>query len=168
MADKMSDPRELFLHELVDVLYTEKMLGRQILPKLAKEASDQELAKGFEEHADVTKRHIENVEAAFKEMGEKPKTEKCPGIEGLREEHDQFMKEEKPAPEIVDMFNTGAAARTEHYEIAAYTGLVTSARALGETKVADLLERNLRDEENMLERVEKIAERLARAQPITA
>ena len=34
------------------------------------------------------------------------------------------------------MFLTGAAARTEHYEIAAYTGLITMAKALGETDAA--------------------------------
>ena len=44
---KMSDPRELFLHELGDVLYAEQTLVKA-LPKLQEEASDEELAKGFE------------------------------------------------------------------------------------------------------------------------
>jgi ferritin-like metal-binding protein YciE len=167
VAGKLTDPRELFLHELGDVLYAEQQLTK-ILPKLQKEATDDELAQGFEHHLDETKRHVENVEAVFKELGEKPKAEKCPGILGLKQEHDEFMQEEQPSPEIADLFNTGSASRTEHYEIAAYTGLVTTARALGETKAADLLERNLRDEERMLDRVEKIAERLARSQPVEA
>ena len=34
---------------------------------------------------------------------------------------------------MLDAFLTGAGARTEHYEIAAYTGLVTMAKAMGET-----------------------------------
>ena len=41
------------------------------------------------------------------------------------------------------MFLTGAGARTEHYEIAAYTGLVTMADALGEKDAAKLLRTNL-------------------------
>ena len=167
MTEKLSDPRELFLHELGDVLYAEKQLTK-ILPKLSKESTDDELQQGFDHHLDETQRHVDNIEAVFNELGEKPKAERCPGIEGLKQEHDEFMKEENPSPEICDMFNTGAASRTEHYEIAAYTGLVTTARALGETKAADLLERNLRDEERMLDRVEKIAERLARSQPVGA
>ena len=36
------DPRELFLHELGDVLYAENALVKA-LPKLAQEASDEEL-----------------------------------------------------------------------------------------------------------------------------
>ena len=39
----MSDPRELFLHELGDVLHAENTLVKA-LPKLAEEASDEELA----------------------------------------------------------------------------------------------------------------------------
>jgi ferritin-like metal-binding protein YciE len=167
MAGKLSDPRELFLHELGDVLFAEQQLTK-ILPTLEKESRDAELQKGFKQHLEETERHVQNLEAVFEELGEKPKAEKCPGILGLKQEHDDFMKEEKPSPEIADMFNTGSASRTEHYEIAAYTGLVTTARALGETKAADLLERNLRDEERMLDRVEKIAERLARSQPVEA
>ena len=40
----MSDPRELFLHELGDVLFAEQTLVKA-LPKLKEEASDQELAQ---------------------------------------------------------------------------------------------------------------------------
>ena len=40
---------------------------------------------------------------------------------------------------LTDMFLTGAGARTEHYEIAAYTGLITMAQALGEKGAVPLL-----------------------------
>ena len=43
---KMDDPRELFLHELGDVLYAEQTLVKA-LPQLQEEASDKELAEGF-------------------------------------------------------------------------------------------------------------------------
>ena len=39
MTTQMNDPRELFLHELGDVLYAEQTLVKT-LPKLQKEASD--------------------------------------------------------------------------------------------------------------------------------
>ena len=54
MATGMSDPRELFLHELGDVLYAENTLVKA-LPKLAEEASDEELTLGFEEHLEETR-----------------------------------------------------------------------------------------------------------------
>ena len=79
----------------------------------------------------------------FETLGETPKAEKCPGIEGIKAEHDAFISEEEPSQEIRDMFLTGAGARTEHYEIAAYSGAITLAKSLGEADAAELLEENL-------------------------
>ena len=48
--------------------------------------------------------------------------------EGARRVHEGAL----PDARVRDVFLTGAAARAEHYEIAAYTGLIEQARALGE------------------------------------
>lgn len=157
----MSDPRELLLHELQDIYYAEKAITKA-LPTMIREAGDSELVKGLERHLEETRSQIENLESAFKELGEKVSGEPCPGIEGLKQEHDEFMKEEAPSAEITDMFLTGAAARVEHYEIAAYTGMVALARGLGETECARLLDENLKQEKNALKAVETVGKRLAR------
>jgi ferritin-like metal-binding protein YciE len=160
MSTKMSEPRELFLHELGDVLYAERTLVK-ILPKLQEEASDEELALGFEEHLDETRQHVKNVEQAFEKFGETPTAEKCPGIEGIKQEHDDFVAKESPSQDVLDLFLTGAGARTEHYEIAAYEGLVTMAEAMGEAEVVELLTDNLEQEMTALEKLKTIGKRLA-------
>ncbi len=160
MSTKMSEPRELFLHELGDVLYAERTLVK-ILPKLQEEASDEELALGFEEHLDETRQHVKNVEQAFEKLGEKPRAEKCPGIEGLKQEHDDFVAKESPSQDVHDLFLSGAGARTEHYEIAAYEGLVTMAEAMGEAEVVELLTDNLEQEMTALEKLKTVGKRLA-------
>ena len=160
MASKMSDPRELFLHELGDVLYAERTLVKA-LPKLQEEASDPELAQEFEQHLEETKQHVTNVEQAFKALGETPKAEKCPGIEGIKKEHDEFVSNESPSPEVLNAFLTGAGARTEHYEIAAYEVLMTTAEAMGETEVVKLLSGNLDQELKALAKMKSIGKRLA-------
>lgn len=162
MATKMDDPRELFLHELGDLLFAENTLIKA-LPKLATEASDTGLQEGFEAHLEETKQHAANLEQVFRSVGETAKAEKCPGIEGITKEHDEFMRKEQPSPEVCDMFLTGAGARAEHYEIAAYTGLITMARALGETDAVPLLEQNLKQEKAALAKLEEAASRLAGA-----
>ena len=131
------------------------------LPKLQEEASDEELALGFEEHLDETGQHVKNVELAFEKLGEKPTAEKCPGIEGIKREHDEFLSKESPSQDVLDSFLTGAGARTEHYEIAAYEGLVTMAEAMGETEVVELLTENLEQEKTALEKLKAIGTRLA-------
>ena len=157
---QMSDPRELFLHELGDVLYAEQTLVKT-LPKLQEEASDDELASGFADHLEETLQHVKNVQQAFEQLGEPAKAEKCPGIEGIKKEHDDFVSNESPSPEVLNAFLTGAAARTEHYEIAAYEGLVTMATAMGEDEVASLLKENLEQEKAALTKVQTIGKRLA-------
>jgi ferritin-like metal-binding protein YciE len=156
----MTQPRELFVHELRDIYYVEKQLTK-MLPKLAGEATDGELKRGFRQHLRQTERHVKNVEAAFEELGVRASGEDCPGFDGLKQEHDEFMKE-RPSAAVRDLFLTGAASRTEHYEIAAYTGLVAMARALGEKKVVTLLEKNLADEKEALRKVDTIGRRLGR------
>jgi ferritin-like metal-binding protein YciE len=161
MATEMSEPRELFLHELGDVLYAERTLVKT-LPKLQGEASDEELALGFEEHLEQTRQHVKNVEQVFELLGEKPTAEKCPGIEGIKQEHDDFVAKESPSQDVLDAFLTGAGARTEHYEIAAYEGLVTMAEAMRETEVVGLLTQNLEQEKTALENLQAIGKRLAK------
>ena len=156
----MSDPRELFLHELGDVLYAEQTLVKT-LPKLQEEAADEELAKGFGEHLEETRQHVKNLEQAFEALGEPAKAEKCPGIDGIKKEHDDFVSNESPSQEILDAFLTGAGARTEHYEIAAYEGLVAMAEATGEDEVARLLTENLEQEKQALRKLQTIGKRLA-------
>lgn len=158
----MTDPRELFLHELGDVLYAENVMVKA-LPKMAEEAEDPELRAGFEEHLEETRGQIENLKTVFEQLGEKPKAEQCPAIEGIKAEHDEFLSEHEPSPEVCDLFLTGSGARTEHYEIAAYTGLITMAKALGESEAASLLEENLEQEKAAADKLEAAAERLAGA-----
>ena len=62
---------------------------------------------------------------------------------------------------VRDMSLTGAGARTEHYEIASYTGLITMARGMGETEAAKLLRANLAQEKEALKKMDTIAKRLA-------
>jgi ferritin-like metal-binding protein YciE len=164
---QISEPRELFVHELGDMLFAEKMLEKA-LPQLASEASNDELRSAFEDHVEETKQQIRNLERVFEAMGERVKAEHCPGIEGIKAEHDQFMEEEDPSPEIRDMFLTGAAARQEHYEIAGYSGLVVMARALGERDAVQLLQENLKQEKEMLKRVEQTSKALAKEAKQTA
>ena len=157
----MNDPRELFLHELKDVYFAENTLVKA-LPTMISEASDKELSRGLEKHLAETRQQVKNLDKVFASLGEKAEGERCPGIEGIKAEHDEFMSKESPSTEICDMFLTGAAARTEHYEIAAYTGLIAMARGLGERESVGLLDENLRQEKEALKLVESIGKRMAR------
>ncbi|HXV58936.1 MAG TPA: DUF892 family protein [Gaiellaceae bacterium] len=156
----LSTPRDLFLHELGDILYVETKLADEVLPKLIDEVSSGELRKGLEKHLEQTRGHVTNVEAVFDSLDEQPTAEECIGFEGLRKEHDELLKE--ASPELVDLVDVGAATRTEHYEIAAYETLIGMARSLGESEAAGLLEENLKEEKEALREVESVGKTLTK------
>ncbi|HKO74085.1 MAG TPA: DUF892 family protein [Gaiellaceae bacterium] len=154
----ITTPRDLFLHELGDILYVEQKLTEEVLPKLIQEVQDPDFRKGLERHLEQTRGHVTNLEQIFDSMGEQPETEKCLGFEGLKAEHDEMTSEVSDS--LIDIVDTGAAARTEHYEIAAYNGLIEMARALGESEAVGLLEENLKEEREALHEVESVAKKL--------
>ena len=159
---QITKPEELFVHELQDMYYAEQTLTK-VLPKLASQSTDRELSKAFTSHLAETKEQIQNLEQVFQNIGKPAKGERCPGIEGIKEEHESFMQENDPTPALLDMHLTGAAARAEHYEIAAYTGLIEKARALGERDSVKLLQENLRQEKEAAKKVESISKRMLKA-----
>jgi ferritin-like metal-binding protein YciE len=156
----ITSPRELFLHELGDILYVERKLARETLPKLIEEVNDDEFTAGLEGHLKETRQHVSNVEKVFELLGEEPHEEECVGFEGLKKEHDQLVEE--TSPRLIDLVDAGAAARTENYEIAAYEGLRRMAKGLGEDEAVELLDKNLKQEKDALREVEKIATRLSK------
>jgi ferritin-like metal-binding protein YciE len=159
MSD-ITTPRELFLHELGDILWVEDKLESEVLPQLMEEAQSPELRNGLEAHLRATRGHVENVEQAFEKLGEEPQAEECIGFMGLRKEHDQLAKETSFG--LVDFVVAGAAARTEHYEIAAYDSLIAMARGLGEKDVIPLLEANVKEDRETLHEIEKLTRHLSR------
>jgi ferritin-like metal-binding protein YciE len=156
---ELTTPRELFLHELADILYVERKLSEKVLPELIDEVSDEEFRTGLESHLEQTRQHVVNVEKVFRLLEEEPKVEKCVGFEGLKSEHDQLLQESSRS--LIDMVDLGAASRTENYEIAAYEGLRRMAKAMGEDEAVDLLDANLKQEKETLRVVERIATRLS-------
>jgi ferritin-like metal-binding protein YciE len=156
---ELTTPRDLFLHELGDILYVERSLTDETLPELIEEVEDEEFQAALQGHLEETRKHVENVERVFELFGEEPQVEECIGFEGLKKEHEELMQESSPA--LIDLIDLGAAARTENYEIAAYEGLRRMAKALGEDKAVDLLDKNLKEEKEALGTVEKIATRLS-------
>ena len=151
---EITTPRELFLHELGDILYVEEQLAQEVLPQLISETQHDEFRKGLEKHLNETRKHVQNLKRAFETLGETPETEECIGFQGLKKEKEKLTSEVSDS--LIDSVNTGAAARTEHYEIAAYSGLIEMARALGEQDVVNLLDGNLKEEKEALRQVESV------------
>ena len=144
----VNDMNELLKHELGDLLYAEKTILKG-LKKMAREVKDPEVNARLVQHHAETEGQIQNLERAFAALGYKARAQKCPGILGLMEEHDEFKEEEEPSPQILEAFDLGSGLRVEHYEIAAYNTAIAIATAIGESECARLLKENLAQEMEM-------------------
>ena len=148
--------KEVLVHELADLLYAERRI-LTMLKVMMREAEDPAVTARLEEHRGETEEQIGRLEQAFESLGEKAKAEKCPGIIGLKEEHDEYKREEKPSRSQLAAFDLGSGLRVEHYEIAAYRTAIAMATTLGEAECARLLQESLVEEEEMARFLEKNA-----------
>ena len=150
--------QEKFLHELGDIYDAEHQFlkGQQ---QMLQQASDPQLQSMLQEHIAVTEEQIQNLEQVFGLLGQKAKRQACPAARGLVTEAQKTMQEAE-APALRDCVIGGAAAKVEHYEIAAYRGLVTGAQEMGQTRVVTLLRKNLRQEEQTARLIEQTAPQL--------
>ncbi len=80
-------------------------------------------------------------------------------VAGLKQEHDAFLKE-KPANDLLVMYDLGGAAKIEQYEITSYKGLIEKANLMGQKECTQLLQQNLTQEEAMAKKVEMLSQQL--------
>lgn len=162
MPLNIDNARALFVHQLGELLSVEQAQAEEVLPELRDEVADDELRKGFEHHLEETREQLQNVERAFEALGETPAPQPSHALNALRKQHDQLSPKIQQEG-LRDLFDAGAAARTEHLEIAAYRSLITMAQAIGEGEIVKLLQHNCEQEEHTLQELEQLSERLGRA-----
>ncbi len=147
--------KDLYVHELKDLYSAENQLIKA-LPKMAKAAKNRQLASGFNQHLEQTKRHAKRLEQILKGQGASTRGPKCEGMEGLIAEGDKMAKEDAE-DEVRDAGLIAAAQRVEHYEIAGYGCARTYAQLLGDKTGAKLLDTTLQEEGATDKKLTKLA-----------
>lgn len=126
------------------------------LPKMAKKSMNEELSNAFTEHLEETKGHATRLEEAFTVLDKKPKKLTCEGVRGIIEDAEWVLKNiDDPAAR--DANAIAAAQYAEHYEMAGYQSAIEWARLLGFNDVAELLQKNLDEEEAASEKLSSLA-----------
>src|ERR1700712_5336819 len=136
--------RDLFEDELKDIYWAEKALTKA-LPKMAKNATSEELVTALTEHLEVTKGHVARLEEGFKILGKAARAKKCEAMAGLVKEAEEIMESTEEGV-VRDAGIISAAQKVEHYEIASYGTLCSFAKTLGEDEIASLLQQTLDEE----------------------
>ena len=155
-AMKLENLHDVLVHELRDLYSAEKQLTKA-LPKMAKAASNPDLAAGFEKHLEETEQHVNRLESIFEELQVSSRGEKCKGMEGLLKEGSKVLEEDAPEA-VTDALLISAAQRVEHYEIAGYGSAISFAELLGQGSIAKMLRETLDEEKATDKKLTEIAE----------
>ena len=156
-ATKVSNPRDLVLQLLGELLFVERRLADRVIDELVGAASDDQLAELLERHRDETKQHAERVETAFRRLEVVPTSNLSRDFESAVAQHDAFAGS-IVEPRLADLFHAQAALHTEHWEMAAYRTLLP----LVPSEVAELLEPSFDEEGTAAKALVAVIDRLAR------
>lgn len=138
--------RALFEDSLKDIYWAEKALIKA-LPKMAKNATSEELKSAIDNHLAETEEQVSRLEKVFQSIGKKATAKKCDAMEGLIKEGEGILEETEKGV-VRDAGIIAASQKIEHYEIATYGTLYAFANTLGEEEAAALLAETLSEEKN--------------------
>jgi ferritin-like metal-binding protein YciE len=164
MAEETNPLQELLIDELKDLYNAENQIIKA-LPKMAKNATNEQLRVAFERHLEETRGHTERLEQIADEMSFSLRGKKCKGMEGLLAEGKELL-EEGLEDDALDAGMIGAAQKVEHYEIAAYGTARTHANLLGLKKVVRLLQQTLDEEARTDKKLTALAESVVNAEAL--
>ncbi|MDB5357893.1 MAG: hypothetical protein JWN24_4346 [Phycisphaerales bacterium] len=153
---QLHELKDLYVDQLRDLFSAENQIIKA-LPKMAKAASNEQLAQSFQEHLEQTRGHVDRLKQVFDQLGKKPTGKVCKAMQGLIEEAKETM-DEAADPEVMDAGLIASAQRVEHYEIAGYGTVRSFAKLLGDDAAARLLQQTLNEEGETDKKLSRLAE----------
>jgi len=148
---------ELLTDHLKDVYDAEKQLTKA-LPRMARAASDEELAQGFRHHLEQTQEQARRLERVFEQLGTKARGKPCAGMKGLIQEGQELIEQEEE--QALDLSLCAAARKVERYEMIAYESLIGTAQKAKQAEVVNLLRQSFQEEAETEKRLAAIGKRL--------
>jgi ferritin-like metal-binding protein YciE len=100
-----------------------------VLPKLERQATSEWLVDVVRAHLAETEEHVSRLEQVFRAVGAEPSSNLAAPVQKLAEHHDELAGSIM-SERLADAYHAIAAATTEHYELAAYDGLLALAQTL--------------------------------------
>ena len=161
MSEQLTTPRELLAACLRQMLWIERQLAENVLPRLSEQAHAPGLRAGFDRHLLETEAHVDTVHGVLDDLHARAEPEESPGFRGLLEEHAQLVGRVSEDDHLLtDLAHAVVALATEHLELATYESLISLAESLGEEEVGIRLREVMEQEEIALEQVESAMSKL--------
>jgi ferritin-like metal-binding protein YciE len=135
-----------FTHDLGDI-YDAEQRFLEAQEKMLQQASSPLLREMLSEHIAQTHQQIANLDTVYLTMNVEPQRGNCTTAASLVEEGDALIRDSGTLTSMLDSVIASAIGKVEHFEIASYRNLITTAERFDQPAVVDLLRRNLEQEE---------------------
>ena len=158
MAVTISNPRDLAVELLGQILYVERRLHDAVLPALVEAVTDDRLLFALRTHQQQTRVHVERAEHAFRVLGVAPTSNRTQAFEGAVSQHELLapsVRDER----LANLVHALAALETEHWEMAAYRTLFPVAG----DEISQLLRPSYEEERDAAKLIVAAIDRLADA-----
>ncbi len=155
----IQNKQDLFHFDLSVVLSMEREL-EQILGTMAQEVDDQQLKQAFQTHQQQTHQQVQRVEQCFQDLGKQPLNATDQTVQGMKTQHEDFLKYHGPSKEVLALFDATAGRIAEQYEIAKYQSLIEFADHTNHERIAGVLQQNLQEEQQTSQRLEGMIQQL--------
>ena len=168
-----SEIRELLGAQLRDAYSAEKQALRW-MQQAQRQTTSLELRNALNTHIEETSQQLERAEAALEQLDIRPGRNQCLAMRGLideaQHETEQFRNQGQSSSSsssgntqnnqgsILDLAIISSWQRVEHYEISAYGTAAALAEAIGERKIAELLQQTLEEERETDQRLTQITQ----------
>lgn len=153
----LQTPQELMHYQLRTAL-TMEADSLAALGELAKAAKSKEVKDMFKHHSDETREQIDNLHKIFQLLDLKQASAPSPSTKGISKQAESLIG--KSATKLRDQVVLSCALGNEHYEIAAYRGLILPATAMGATEIVSLLQANLDQETHTSKELEGMLQKV--------
>jgi ferritin-like metal-binding protein YciE len=145
---------EKFVHDLGAIYDAEHQFLTAQQQMLA-QATDMRLKDMLSEHIMQTQQQIANLEHIFGVLGAQPVRAACMAGQGLVADGEKAMQAASANQPLLDCTIAASAAKVEHFEMAAYRGLVMDAQHISHPELLRLLRQILEQEEQTAAKLEQ-------------
>jgi len=158
MVQQTLDTPDELIHFQLRTALTMENDSLAALKELAGAARSAEIKKLFTHHQDETREQIENLSKVFGLLELRESTAPSPSTKGIGKQAASLL--ERSAPKLRDQVAVSCALGNEHYEIAAYNGLIVPLTAMGASDAVALLQANLDQETHTSEELQSTLQKL--------
>lgn len=156
----LQNRQDLFHFDLSALLSMEREL-EQVLGTMAQEVEDQQLKQAFQTHQQQTRQQAQRVEQCFQDLGKQALNATDEAVQGMKTQHDNFLKYHGPSKEVLTLFDATAARVAEQYEIAKYQSIIQFANQTNHERIAGVLQQNLQEEQQASQQLEGLIQQLS-------